>query len=201
MPSTTDTTDTTTQDLVAAHWGAVFKALGHGELDGPTCSDCGDPAFATDDGAMHHGEAGDVDSDADAEHEVLALDEPEGPEWSTYDDDVLEVESEEWLALDDGDADGHAHAEVERLLWAFNASFLAGETGIDEAVFTAIAANERCEDNNDAILSIIKGTCGLESFVESAVGCDGRAHFLSGYDGNVIEVTCGDTMIFFYRTN
>lgn len=198
MPST-DTTDTTTQDLVAAHWGAVFKALGHGDLGGPTCNDCGEPAFATDDGALHHGELDDLDSDAD--HQVNALDEPEGPEWSTYDDTVLEVEGQEWLALDDSEADSRAHAEVERLLWAFNASFLAGETGIDQSAFDAIQANGRCEDNNDAILSMIKGTCGLESFVESAVGADGRPHFLAQYDGDVVEVTCGDTMIFFYRGN
>ena len=103
--------------------------------------------------------------------------------------------------LTDQEADDQACDAVHTSLWAFVPSFLSSTTGIDEAVFTAIADNNRCEDNNDAVLSIINGTCGFDKLSSEALSADGRGHFLSGYDGEEHEVTLGDTTLYFYRTN
>jgi hypothetical protein len=94
----------------------------------------------------------------------------------------------DYLVLDDSEADEKCAEYIKDSLWAFNADFLAGETGIDSEVFEAIHANDRCEDNNAAMLSIIEGTCGIDSFIESAIGADGRGHFLVGYDFNEHEI-------------
>jgi len=70
-------------------------------------------------------------------------------------------------------------------LWAFRPEFLASETGLDISVFEALA--DKCEGANDAVLSLIKGTCGLDDFVNDAVSADGRGHFLAPYDGEERE--------------
>jgi hypothetical protein len=114
-----------------------------------------------------------------------------------YGDNQFDADGAEYLVLTDEEADNKAKEYILDSLWAFNASFLAGETGIDEDVFTAISNNNKCESNNDAISSLIKGTCGFDSLVESAVCADGRGHFMSSYDGEENEQ--GD--FFIYRTN
>lgn len=112
-----------------------------------------------------------------------------------HDETMMEVGTQEYLVLDDDEADTAAHHQISDLLWAFNAAFLSGETGIDESVFSLLA--EKCEDANDAVRSIVDGSCGIDSFVESAVSADGRGHFLSGYDGE--ERPAGEFYI--YQTN
>jgi hypothetical protein len=108
---------------------------------------------------------------------------------------VFSVGRCEYLVLTDDEADAACADRIKDSLWAFNASFLSGETGIDDSVFEALA--DKCEGANDAVLSIIEGTCGIDDFVKSAAGADGRGHFLSGYDGNEDEY--GDFYI--YRIN
>jgi hypothetical protein len=54
-----------------------------------------------------------------------------------------------------------------------------------------------CEGCNDFFKAIIKGTCGLDKFVEDAIEADGRGHFLAYYDGEENEQ--GDCFI--YRVN
>lgn len=103
----------------------------------------------------------------------------------------------EYRVLTDEEADELAYEVIMEELWAFSPSFLAGETGIDEEVFIAIANNGKCEDNNDAIASLIKQTKPnpnqrpLHEFVDSAVGHDGRGHYINRYDGNEHEVKVG----------
>jgi len=101
----------------------------------------------------------------------------------------------EYLICTDDEADALCKDQVEQSLFAFNASFLSGETGIDDTVFEALA--DKCEGANDAIMSIIKGTCGFDDFVKSATSTDGRGHFLASYDHE--ENESGD--YFIYRTN
>ena len=62
----------------------------------------------------------------------------------------------EYRVLTDEEADELAYDYIMETLWAFSSSFLAGETGIDEEVFIALANNGKCEGNNDAIASLIK---------------------------------------------
>lgn len=122
-------------------------------------------------------------------------DSPDDVTQTRYSDDTFDAPGAEYRVLTDSEADTAAADYVKDSLWAFNASFLSGETGIDDSVFAALA--DKCEGANDAIESIIRGTCGIDSFVESAVGADGRGHFISQYDGE--ENDCGEFYI--YRVN
>lgn len=98
------------------------------------------------------------------------------------------IDNEEWLVLDDENADNWTAESIKDSLWAFNADFLGGATGLGPEPFTAIQANNRCESNNDAIEALIKGTCGLEHVVKEAILADGRGHFLAHYDHEEIEL-------------
>ena len=95
----------------------------------------------------------------------------------------------------DEQADKAVLESIKDSVWAFNASFLDDETGLPEEMFSF--ASEQCESANDAILKVIEQSCGLQSFVDTAISYDGRGHFLSGYDGSEHEQ--GD--YFIYRTN
>ena len=105
----------------------------------------------------------------------------------------------EYLVLDDDEADAACHECIEQSLWSFTADFLSGETGIDDSVFAALA--DKCEDSNDAIRSIIVGSCGLDDFIESAASTCGRGRFLSGYDDEEYEVSVDGATYYVYRMN
>jgi len=109
--------------------------------------------------------------------------------------DLLESD---WLLLTDEEADEMAYDHIEDTLWAFNASFLSRMTDIDEEVFTAIQANDRCESNNDAIKKLVESTCGLMELCIQAIDADGRGHFMSSYDGIEHEI---DGDLYLYRIN
>jgi len=114
--------------------------------------------------------------------------------------DTVSVGGAEYRVLTDDEAYVAYKETIEQSLWAFNASFLSGETGIDDSVFVALA--EQCEGCNDAVRSIVDGSCGIDSFVESAVGADGRGHFLNHYDGEENEFCTDDNDYWYlYRTN
>jgi hypothetical protein len=98
---------------------------------------------------------------------------------------------------DDEQAGEALYEYIEQSVWAFRASFIARECNLPEAEGMIEAAQEKCEDANDGILAMIKGTCGLKSFVDSAESADGRGHFLSLYDSNENEVDG----FFIYRLN
>ena len=101
----------------------------------------------------------------------------------------------EYRVLTDDEAD-EAYAEyVKDSVWAFQADFLAGVTGIDRAAFKPLA--ELCESANGIISAAIAGSCGWEKFIREAERADGRGHALSSYDGEEREY--GDFYI--YQTN
>ncbi len=120
---------------------------------------------------------------------------------STYDEKQFDAEGGEYLVLTDSEADDRAAKYIKDSLWAFNASFLAGETSIDQDVYDAIIKNDKCESNNDAMLSLISSTCGIEDFVKSAISADGRGHFMSSYDGEENEAEVNGETFYIYRTN
>jgi len=107
----------------------------------------------------------------------------------------FDADGSEYLVLTDSEADERVKEYIQDSLWAFNASFLASETGLPEEMFAA--CQDKCEGANDGFLKAVESTCGLDTFAESAVCADGRGHFLSSYDGEEIEA--GD--YFIYRTN
>jgi len=112
-----------------------------------------------------------------------------------YDSNNFEADGCEYMVLTDSEADEMAREYIEQLLWAFNPSFLSGETGLPEEMFSAL--QDKCEGANDAFLQVIEQSCGLDSFVETAIGVDGRGHFLNTYDGEENE----QGEFFIYRTN
>tara|TARA_R100001079_G_scaffold104984_1_gene71979 strand:+ start:2085 stop:2588 length:504 start_codon:yes stop_codon:yes gene_type:complete len=105
----------------------------------------------------------------------------------------------EYRVLTNEEADELAYDSIMDSLWAFSSSFLAGETEVNEDVFLALHNNGKCERNNDAVASLIKSSCGLQEFVDSAISADGRAHFIDSYDGYEHEVKVGRKTFYIYR--
>lgn len=110
---------------------------------------------------------------------------------------IFSIGSKEYAVGDDEQAGEALFEYIEQSVWAFRASFIASECNLPESEGMIKAAQEKCEDANDGILAMIKGTCGLKSFVDSAESADGRGHFLSPYDGDENEVDG----FFIYRLN
>ncbi len=107
-----------------------------------------------------------------------------------------------YIVLTDEEADEMAANYIKDSLWAFNASFLASETGYPEEIFTAM--QNKCEDANDAIYSLIdsnKSDTDINSFIEAAISADGRGHFMSSYDGNENEQSINGAYFYIYRMN
>ena len=110
----------------------------------------------------------------------------------------------DYIVLTDSEADEKAEEYIKESLWAFNASFLSDVTGFDISIFEAIQSNDKCEDNNDAILQLVGDN--FKSLIQDAISSDGRGHFLNTYDGNEEEFNCFDytgenDYLFIYRMN
>lgn len=132
------------------------------------------------------------------DYEQGNTDDPDG--YSVSDGNIVDGPRGEYLVLDEDEADAACKEHIEDSLWAFCSSFLSGETGIDETVFEALV--DKCEGANDAVRALIKGSCGIDRFVENAISADGRGHFLNHYDGEENEVSVGsDTYYYIYRQN
>ena len=101
---------------------------------------------------------------------------------------IFSIGSKEYAVGDDEQAGEALYEYIEQSVWAFRASFIASECNLPESEGMIKAAQEKCESANDGILAMIKGTCGLKSFVDSAESADGRGHFLSPYDGEENDV-------------
>ena len=118
---------------------------------------------------------------------------------STYDENTFDADGGEYLVLTDEEADEKAAEYIKDSLWAFNADFILSECELPFELKEGIQAGQekQCESANDWIESLIEKTCGIESFIESAISADGRGHFMSSYDGEESEQ--GD--FFIYRVN
>ena len=115
--------------------------------------------------------------------------------WDHYGLEVYSLGTREYAIGTDDEATQAAYANIKDSVWAFNASFLSGFCDLPECVFEAL--QPKCEDANDAILSLIEKSGKFEDFADEAISADGRGHFMSGYDGNENEQ--GDFYI--YRLN
>lgn len=161
--------------------------------------------FFVEDGRLWLGNRDDVfaayeewASEKGAEANFAAWLDEEGEEMPEYEDGGDGIH----IVLTDDEADEAAAEYIKESLWAFNPSFLAGVTGVDQEVFEAIQANNRCENNNEAILRLVGDD--LDFLIEQAIGADGRGHFLNTYDGheheiNVYDVTGRSQYFYVYR--
>ena len=86
----------------------------------------------------------------------------------------------EYLVLDETDANIRAFDAILDNVWAFNTDFIAAHAvdGVSKEVIVVLKVLH--EEANKAIRVLIKD---VDHFVDDAIRCDGRGHFLSMYDG------------------
>jgi len=123
----------------------------------------------------------------------------EQSEIANIDDCTFEHGKEEYLVLTDEEADEKSNEEIKNLLWTFKASFILEQCDLPYELEDGLQAaqEKQCESANDWIERLVEKTCGLDSFVQSAISADGRGHFLNSYDGSENE----QDDYFIYRTN
>lgn len=127
---------------------------------------------------------------------VLAQYLAEGDNRPDYDEAQHDYDSEHYLVYTDEEADEAVREAIEELVWAFNASFLQAHTGVDADAIEKI--QEMCESANEPLKAMIKD---FDHFVGDAVSCDGRGHFLAGYDHEENEITFNGITYYIYRRN
>ena len=114
-----------------------------------------------------------------------------------------ECEKEDYLVCTDEEADEAVTNYIKESLWAFNADFILNVCGLDGSGVLALKNMQEtlCKDSNDFVLSLVRGTCGLEYFVECAVNVDGKGEFLSSYNGVENEFELDGEYYYIYRLN
>lgn len=122
--------------------------------------------------------------------------EVEVTEFEINNDEYILPNGDSYLVLTDDEADEWATTEINEMLWAFNADFLASYTGLHEAVFVALA--EGYEKSNEAIMALINNAGSMDEFVQECIDADGRGHFVANYDGDEIEL---ENDYYAYRVN
>jgi len=108
----------------------------------------------------------------------------------------LTAEGNDYLVLTDEEADKAASDYIRDSLWAFNAEFLADNTGLPAEVFSMIQA-ERSEDANPVFYTLVTKCGDIEELISDAISADGRGHYLGQYDGH----ECQEGEFYIYRTN
>lgn len=91
----------------------------------------------------------------------------------------------EYYVFTDDEANKRVEEYIKETLWAFNPKFIHDMTNIDERMIRVIV-NE-CENSNEVIEKLIIATCGIDRFIQKAVECDGRGHFINTWDGEENE--------------
>tara|TARA_R100000479_G_C6356834_1_gene191407 strand:+ start:438 stop:932 length:495 start_codon:yes stop_codon:yes gene_type:complete len=84
----------------------------------------------------------------------------------------------DYLVYTDEEADEAVREYIEETVWAFSPSFLQIHTGVDSNTIKQIQ-NTQLDSPNEVLTAMIKD---FDWFVEDAVCCDGRGHFLAQYD-------------------
>lgn len=112
---------------------------------------------------------------------------------------VFEYLNEKYFVLTDQEADETCKKYIIDSLWAFNPEFIVPYMGcfqdLDVGVDCIKTLQEKCEDCNEALLSMVGNN--INSLIENAIQSDGRGHFLNTYDGE--EFYNGE--YFIYRIN
>ena len=120
----------------------------------------------------------------------------EGDNRPDYDEAQCDFDSEHYLVYTDEEADEAVRENIEEMVWAFNASFLQAHTGVDANAIEKI--QEMCESANEPLTAMLKD---FDHFVNDAVSCDGRGHFLAPYDHEENEITFNGITYYIYRRN
>jgi hypothetical protein len=110
-------------------------------------------------------------------------------------EDVEGYIGNDYLVYTDEEADGAVREYIEQTVWAFSSTFLQAHTGVDSDTIKQMQEN-MSESANEAITAMIKD---FDAFVDDAVSSDGRAHFLSMYDGEEIQIQVDRTVYYIYR--
>jgi hypothetical protein len=84
----------------------------------------------------------------------------------------------DYLVYTDEEADEAVREYIEETVWAFTPSFLQAHTGVSSDTIKQMQ-EKMSPSANEAIIAMIKD---FDHFVEDAVRCDGRGHFLAPYD-------------------
>ena len=131
-------------------------------------------------------------------HDIGQGDENDPDDYTISHGDVVDAACGYYLVLDDDDANAMCRSRIKESLYTYSPIFLGSATNLDPDVFDALIALG--EDSNEAIYTIIKGSCGLDYFVKEAL-TNGRGNFLAGYDTHEHEVSINGTEYFVYRIN
>ena len=115
---------------------------------------------------------------------------------SELEDAQHEIDMEDTLVLTDKQADEMVRDYIEEMVWGFTPSFLSVHTRVSEEAIKKV--QEMCEGANESITAMIKD---FDWFVEDAVRCDGRGHFLASYDHEENHVQIDDIDYYIYRRN
>jgi len=110
-------------------------------------------------------------------------------------EDVEGYIDNDYLVYTDEEADEAVREYIEETVWAFSPTFLQAHTGVDSDTIKQMQEN-MSESANEAITAMIKD---FDHFVDDAVSSDGRAHFLSTYDGEETTVQVDRTVYYIYR--
>lgn len=94
---------------------------------------------------------------------------------------VVEIDDDSYIvASSEEEATAAVTEAIKNSLCYFSPSFLSDMTELPVEVFDALA---KCDfSDNDVYFQLIGSTCGFDCFVEEAINCDGRGHFLASYD-------------------
>ena len=106
------------------------------------------------------------------------------------------VSMDDYLVYTDDEADEAVYNYIDESVCFFRSDFIAAHTDVDQEVIVKL--QELHENSNEAIKSLIKD---FDHFVSDAVCADGRAHFLSSYDGEENEQTINGNVYYIYRSN
>lgn len=107
---------------------------------------------------------------------------------------TIEIDGGEYaLAVDYDDAVNACEEYIKETVWAFNPCFLASHIkDLDAETIEGLPANAR-ESFNAVWLHLIDD---FDDFVSDAISADGLGHFLSPYDGDMIEIEGTDVLLF-----
>lgn len=122
--------------------------------------------------------------------------EVEVTDFEINNDEYILPNGDSYFVLTDQEADEYATSEIEDMLWAFDANWLAGYTGLNKAVFESLAGGY--ENSNEAIMALINNAGSMSDFVQECMDADGRGHFVANYDGEEIEL---ENDYYAYRVN
>jgi hypothetical protein len=110
--------------------------------------------------------------------------------------DEAVVSMDDYLVYTDDEADEAVYNYIKESVCFFRSDFISAHCDVDIEVIVKL--QELHENSNEAIMSLIKD---FDHFVSDAVCADGRAHFLSSYDGEENEQTINGNDYYIYRSN